>query len=539
MTRTDEEVAAMDDDFDPVAFLAGLSTTQLLAVQETAEGSLAGTTLARHSDDGLLDLLELRERTHRRREVFDAKLYVEISDRGAYRKAGCVSAHMLYEQGLRLGSGETRRRKVTAASIGHLTSMTGEPLPAKYPATEAGLLDGEVGREHVLVIDEVMDKIPAAIDHAERTKAEAMLADAARRLTPAGLSTVGHRILAYLDPDGALTDDKDRRRRRTFNLQPQNRQLMSKVRAQLSPTCRAGLEVAMGQWAARGMNNPDDPDSPRGAADQPGLDPAVLAAAAALDDRTLGQRQHDALLAIMQWAVALGGQPAPERIPSQIVITVSDEDLARQAGIALTATGTRLPVTDLVEFAAHTIPYLEVFAGATSQVLYLGRGNRFASLAQRLALFGRDRGCTAPGCTVPFVRTQIHHMPDWADGGYTDIDRLGGACGQHNRWSGHDDGQWESTVLTPGPPADGVTAADAGRVAWRPAGRGGPWQINPIFHPDKLATDHHVPGVQNRLGPTGEPPRIGPPQTGPPRVRAPGLRAPRPGRRRPATDSAK
>ncbi|WP_159067440.1 hypothetical protein [Gordonia iterans] len=44
---------------------------------------------------------------------------------------------------------------------------------------------------------------------------------------------------------------------------------MSKVRALLTPVLRAKLEVVLHQWAATGMNNPDDPDSPRGAADQP------------------------------------------------------------------------------------------------------------------------------------------------------------------------------------------------------------------------------------------------------------------------------
>ncbi|WP_234353854.1 DUF222 domain-containing protein [Gordonia iterans] len=130
---------------------------------------------------------------------------------------------------------------------------------------------------------------------------------------------------------------------------------------------------------------------------QPGLDPAVLAAAAERDTRTLGQRQHDALQALCDWALALAGQPAPTRTPSQVVVTVTDEDLARQAGIGWTATGTRIPVSDLMQFAADTIPYLAVFSQATGQVLYLGRASRFATAAQRLALFASDRGCTAPG----------------------------------------------------------------------------------------------------------------------------------------------
>ena len=89
-------------------------------------------------------------------------------------------------------------------------------------------------------------------------------------------------------------------------------------------------------------------------------------------------------------------------------------------------------------------------------------------------------------------------MPDWAAGGVTDIDRIGGACGGHNRWNGTQPGQWESTVLTDGP--------DTGRVGWRPVGRKGPWLVNPIFHPDKLGPHTPPPQVNHGLGPHPHPP---------------------------------
>ncbi|WP_159067499.1 HNH endonuclease signature motif containing protein [Gordonia iterans] len=497
--------------FDPDTLITGLSPAELLAVQTAAEKRLsaeATALLAAESDDALLGLLDTREQTHRRAEVFDAALYIEISDRGVYRRAGHISTHQLYAHGVRLGVGEARRRRVTAEGIGAMSALTGERLEPHLAATASAVADGEAGGAHVAAVAEIMDKLPSAVTHDQRVKAEAMLADAARRLDPAAVTVVGNRILAWLDPDGTLADDHDRQRRRTFNLQPQNRQLMSKVRALLTPVLRAKLEVILHQWATTGMNNPDDPDSPRGAADQPGLDPAVLAAAAERDTRTLGQRQHDALEALCDWALALAGPPAPTQIPSQVVVTVTDEDLARQAGIGWTATGTRIPVSDLVQFAADTIPYLAVFSQATGQVLYLGRASRFATAAQRLALFARDRGCTAPGCTVPFIRTQAHHMPDWTDGGITDIDRLGGACGRHNRMNGKTAGHWESTVLTFGP--------DAGRVGWRPVGRSLRWQSNIMFHPERLAPE------PARVPAAGEPPS----DTGPPgNIRMPDVSA--------------
>ena len=286
--------------FDAAAFLSGLSTAQLLVVQDAAEVRLQEAVLAPESEDGLLDLLEARESTLCKRQIFDAALYVEISDRQVYHKAGACSEFALYSTGLRLGYGEARRRAELAAQLGRLTSMTGERKDPNLAVTEEAVAQGVVGRENVLVIAEVMDKIPAKVDAADRVTAEESLTEAAKTLGPDDLRKVGNRILAWLDPDGELSDDADRQRQRGFSLQAQDRQLMSKIRARLTPAARARMEVVLTQWAALGMNNPEDAESPRGAADQPGLDPAVLAAAAARDTRTQSQRNHDALQALME-----------------------------------------------------------------------------------------------------------------------------------------------------------------------------------------------------------------------------------------------
>ncbi|MEZ5210730.1 DUF222 domain-containing protein [Gordonia sp. (in: high G+C Gram-positive bacteria)] len=356
-----------DDVFDARGRVAGLSPAELVAVIDAAEESLADAPLAALSEDGLLDLLESREQARRKGVGVDAAVFVEISDRGACRRAGYSTVHQLLTQGLRIGEGESRRRRVVAASIGRFTAMTGQRLDPKFPVTAAAVADGAIGETHVWVIEEVMDKIPTSVDPEARVKAEAMLADAARRLNPAGVTMVGNRILAHLDPDGTLADDKDRQRQAKFRLSAQDRQLMSAVQARLTPQLRAEFEVVFVQWAAPGMNNPNDPDSPHGAADQPGLDPAVLAAAAERDDRLLGRRQHDALLALLAWANAQFSFAKPDSLRNQIVVTVTDEDLARHAGIAWTTTGTRIPVSDLVTIAADAVPYLAVFSKATGQ----------------------------------------------------------------------------------------------------------------------------------------------------------------------------
>ena len=68
------------------------------------------------------------------------------------------------------------------------------------------------------------------------------------------------------------------------------------------------------------------------------------------------------------------------------------------------------------------------------------------SPAQRIMLIARDGGCTKPGCTVGAYGSQVHHVvADWADGGNTNIDELGLACGPDNRMVG-EHGGWTTTI---------------------------------------------------------------------------------------------
>ena len=63
----------------------------------------------------------------------------------------------------------------------------------------------------------------------------------------------------------------------------------------------------------------------------------------------------------------------------------------------------------------------------------LGVGRRTGKIPPRLRRFvlGRDRGCTAAGCTSRY-RLQPHHKQHWADGGATDADNLITLCWYHH-----------------------------------------------------------------------------------------------------------
>ena len=72
-----------------------------------------------------------------------------------------------------------------------------------------------------------------------------------------------------------------------------------------------------------------------------------------------------------------------------------------------------------------------IIFGGKGRVLWLGRSQRLANTAQRMAAAVRDGGCVR--CDISSHQTQLHHIWDWYDGGPTDIDNLASLCGTHHR----------------------------------------------------------------------------------------------------------
>ncbi|NNG98112.1 DUF222 domain-containing protein [Gordonia araii] len=463
------------------------SPLELVRLADAALAKAASAPLSAVTEDGLLETARISERLRRRQVGFDAQLLTEVNDRGAHEREGFVRLSTWLSHGLRLGRSEARRRYGQAQKIAKLTGMTGQTLPPALPATAAAVTAGDIGHQHVAVIMAVMRELPHSLPAEVKESAEADLAGMAAQLAPGELSRAGRRLVELLDPDGRLTDETDRQRVRSLFIGIQDRQTMTDLTGRLTPVVRAKFELLLANWAVAGMNNPDDPQAERlfgSVEDVADTDEARerLTRARQRDHRSIAQRNHDAFEAFLDYVIGHGGLGKPKRIPGQLVITASLAEIKAGCGTALTATGSLVPIGDLVTLAAHLDPSLVVFADHTRDVLYQGRAKRSATLAQRLALFARDRGCSAPDCDAPLVASQMHHLPDWAKGGATDIDKLTPADGRHNRAVGDRAGQWETAYRRRGP--------DAGRVVWRLRCRDGTLsrpRINDTHHPDDLA----------------------------------------------------
>lgn len=385
----------------------------------------------------LLELQSQREQLRCAAETADHRILAAAQAQTTAPEIGAKNWAEVLRIRLHVDTTEANRRVRDAEHLGPRIGLTGEPLPPLWEAAAAAQAAGAINPEHVKVLGHFINKLPAWVDPTTRAQFEQSLVAGARHQTPEELRAAAEALLYLLDQDGPLPDDADRARKRSFRIGRQQPDGMSKVEGWLDPEARATLEAVQAKLAAPGMCNPADPTPCHsGTPTQAQIDN---------DDRSTEQRNHDALTAMGR--IALGTDLGEHNgLPVAVVVTTTLQELENRAGLALTHTGSKLPMPDLIRMAARGAhPYLLVFDKHTNVPLHLGRARRTASLGQRLALFGRDHGCTRPNCTAPAARAQAHHVDtDWRDDGQTDITNLALACGCDNRLA--DTGGWTTNM---------------------------------------------------------------------------------------------
>ena len=401
-------------------------------------GRIAGVDYTALTVPELLELQSRRERLLCAAAAVDHQILAALQSQTTPKAVGAKNWAEVLRIRLRISSTEARRRLRDAALLGPRRGLTGEPLEPVYPEVAAAQAAGVINPGHVTVIADFFTDVPAWVDPATRTQCEQDLVAKARHSTPEQLKAAADETLFLLDQDGPEPDDTEPPAQRGITVGKQQPDSTSPVSGSLTPEARALFEAWMVTYSALGMCNPADPDPCiSGTPTQEQIDN---------DHRTPAQRRHDAFVALTR--LGLSTQPGTHNgFPVTIVATCTLEQLEQRAGVALTHTGTRLPVKDLLNLAAQhgADHYLSVFDNHHRIPLHLGRARRTASTGQRLALFARDRGCTHPHCTQPAAQCQAHHaVTDWQHGGNTDITDLTLACGPHNRLV--DTGRWTTTM---------------------------------------------------------------------------------------------
>ncbi|BBY20663.1 HNH endonuclease signature motif containing protein [Mycobacterium stomatepiae] len=413
----------------------------------------------------LMAMLQHCEKVRRRLPAVEHTFINNLVRQATPQEIGGKLSHAIAEATL-ISRSEASRRIREATDLGPRRGLTGEPLAPMLAATAAKQRQGTLGPGQVAAIRKFYHQLPGWIDGTTREQAEIKLATEGANFRPEQVAELAAIMADCLNPDGSYTDE-DRARRRGLSLGNQGSDGMSELRGWLTPEARATVEAVWAKLGAPGMCNPDD--------ESPCVEGSPSEQSIERDFRSAGQRQHDALNAALRALLASGELGQHNGLPASIVVTTSLAELEAAAGRGLTGGGTLLPMSDAIRLARHARHYLAIFDKGKALALYSTK--RLASPAQRIVLYAKDRGCSAPGCTVPGYYCEVHHVTDWATCHTTDVDDLTFACGAQHR------------LLRPG----GWTTRKNGRgeTEWLPPphlDRGQP-RVNTFHHPEKLLQD--------------------------------------------------
>ena len=411
-----------------------------------------------------LAVLERCEQLRRWQPAVEHPLINQLAAQADPTELGGKLAPVLADR-LRISRPEASRRIHEAADLGERRALNGEPLAPVLEATAAAQRNGDLGAGHVAVIRNFFHRLPDFVDVETRAKAEAQLARLSLEHRPDELAKLADKLTDCLNPDGDFSD-VDRAKRRGLSIGRQDLDGMSPISGWLTPEARATWDAVFAKLAAPGMCNSED--------DTPCISGTPSQAAIQGDTRSLGQRNHDALLAAGRALLASGELGQHNGLPTSIIATTTLQELEASAGTALTGGGTLLPMSDVIRLASHAHHYLAIFDHGKALALY--HTKRLASPAQRIVLYAKDRGCSFPGCTVPGYLCEVHHLDPYATNPVTDVNGLTLACCPNHKLA---EQGW-------------TTRKNArGDTEWIPPAhldRGQP-RVNTFHHPEKLLRD--------------------------------------------------
>ncbi|BBY21439.1 HNH endonuclease signature motif containing protein [Mycobacterium stomatepiae] len=396
-----------------------------LDAQDAGDAAIRGLNFDTLSPIVRLRVLERMEASHRRRIAASHDVIASLAKEEPADVGG--PAYKVIADRLRISYAETRRRVRDAQQLSARVTLTGQELPPELPATATVWREGRLDAQHLRVIQAFVRDLPDATPADAVEDAERFLAEQATKLRPDQLERAAHRIALHINPDGKFSDS-DRARQRGFAWCGQRSDGMSIGKLVASPELRANLDAWFARFAAPGVCNPDD-EYPC-TTDEPAED------LVSHDARTPGQRQHDALNALVRGQLGDPKLGQHNGLPVSVIVSTTLQELRTGAGRAVTGGGTLLPMRDLIRMASHAYHYLAVFDEHQSRPLYLGRSRRVATSDQRVVLYAKDRGCTHPGCDAPGYWCEVHHVDEWAAGGTTDVDNLTFACRPHHKLAG-------------------------------------------------------------------------------------------------------
>ena len=271
----------------------------------------------------LVELLQRIETVRNKLPSVDRAMIQYGTEQGVPSVLSCRTMRQVLTGSLRLSPGEANRRVKAAGQLADRHSMLGEPLPPLRPHLAAAQRAGLVTPEQVSLIDTALGKVkhcdPDAVE-----AGEIFLVEHAAKLGYQDLDRAAAKLVEAIDPDGILpSDEAEHRLRRFFHLK-QRKDGSWAGDFRLTPEVGQKLAALLGPL----MKPQTTTAQPRRHRDGQ----AGARSRSSTDERTQGQRRHDALEDIIDRTLNAGDLPASGGTPTTLIITMSWQDFTTVRG---------------------------------------------------------------------------------------------------------------------------------------------------------------------------------------------------------------
>jgi len=178
--------------------------------REAVNARVAGLSLDTLTHTDLLELQHRREVVVRSLPAVDHQIISRLAAEADPKALGGTSLADVFSTRLRISKQDARQRIKQAELLGPRQALTGEPLTPTLANTAAAQAHGQIGPEHVRIVEQFFDDLPNHIDSQTRDQAEADLARIAKGLGPTQFRAAADRLALLLNQDGEPPHDAER-----------------------------------------------------------------------------------------------------------------------------------------------------------------------------------------------------------------------------------------------------------------------------------------------------------------------------------------
>ncbi|AMB59139.1 HNH endonuclease signature motif containing protein [Microterricola viridarii] len=405
---------------------------EVAAAQAELAATLADLDERMLRDDALLELTASVEAAGRVVDALRLKTAGEVAFRSRRElgedslsaKKGCRNAvELLARVTLASERTLTQRMRVGEATRPR-TALTGDTLPAAFPAASAALRAGSLGYDSALAIIDTLAPIRARVGDLNLERAEIALVAAATGPTiesplPFAADEVRGQARVWesvLDPDGTMPVEERAMQARGISAGLTRDGLVHR-RMALLPEIDAKFETLLNAY----LNPRSKPTFT-----DPGPDQLK-------DPRATAQARHDVFASLIDGAARSANAPRTGGAAPTVLVSVRQADLTARCGSGFIEGCEAALSMAAVEQLVCAGGTQNVLIGEDGRLISLSTSDRVFNAQQRRAITLRDGGCIIPGCTIPAAWSEIHHVIAHRDGGKTEVCNGVLLCWFHHR----------------------------------------------------------------------------------------------------------